>query len=333
MLLDLAVIRLDGGTQPRATISSPLFEEYAQAIADGATLPPIVVYHDGAEYWLADGYHRFYAHQTLGVVQIEADVRQGSRRDAVLFSVGANADHGWRRSNDDKRRAVLALLNDSEWASWSDREIARRCYVSAPFVGQLRPSASVNIYSATRTFSRGNNTAEMTVERIGRAPREVPLIAGRVPDAKPRLEIAIGDEVAMGTASAASGFKAEKLAAFARAGEIAGARKEAGSWVFETAGLKEWMGSNPRDASNTAPSVYDHEANRPMLATVEMLEALIVGVSPQQLLRWWASYSGKGFEPDTIARASSWINYFAEGYPAAERSRQSLLARITEEAA
>jgi hypothetical protein len=38
-------------------------------------------------------------------------------RDAILFSVSANGTHGQRRTNEDKRRAVLCLLNDPEWAA------------------------------------------------------------------------------------------------------------------------------------------------------------------------------------------------------------------------
>jgi hypothetical protein len=56
--------------------------------------------------------------------------RQFNRRDALLFSVGANAIHGHRRTNEDKRRAVDVLLNDPEWRVWNDSEIARRCGVS-----------------------------------------------------------------------------------------------------------------------------------------------------------------------------------------------------------
>src|SRR4051794_27961438 len=45
-----------------------------------------------------------------------------------------------RRTNEDKRRAVLTLLNDPDWARWSDREIARQCAVTHPFVSSLRPN-------------------------------------------------------------------------------------------------------------------------------------------------------------------------------------------------
>ncbi len=61
--------------------------------------------------------------------EVPVDVRQGARRDAIIFSVGANTSQNLRRTNDDKRRAVIVLLNDPEWSSWSNCEIARQCAV------------------------------------------------------------------------------------------------------------------------------------------------------------------------------------------------------------
>jgi ParB-like chromosome segregation protein Spo0J len=116
--LDVGLIRIDGGTQSRAEIEGSVVQAYAEDIADGAIFPPVVVFHDGEVYWLADGFHRHKAHVQAGKKKVPVDVRQGTRRDAILYSVGANAEHGLRRSNDDKRRAVLTLLNDAEWAKW-----------------------------------------------------------------------------------------------------------------------------------------------------------------------------------------------------------------------
>jgi hypothetical protein len=48
----------------------------------------------------------------LGLAKISADVREGSRRDAILYAVGANASHGLKRTNRDKRNAVRVLLKD-----------------------------------------------------------------------------------------------------------------------------------------------------------------------------------------------------------------------------
>ncbi len=164
-------IRADGGTQPRSTIDFTVVEDYAQAMGGGATLPPATVFYDGTDYWLADGFHRREAHKLLGLAEIECDVRQGTHRDAVLFSVGANAVHGLRRTNEDKRRAVRKLLDDEEWGRWSDNEVARRCGVSQPFVSKLRPKpAHTNNGSKSRTFvhSKTGKPTLMRTEKIGK---------------------------------------------------------------------------------------------------------------------------------------------------------------------
>lgn len=165
---DISLIRVDGGTQSRAALYQNVVEEYAAAIGDGASFPPVVVFHDGRDHWLADGFHRFHAHQRLGLADIAADIRQGTRRDAILYSVSANEAHGLRRTNEDKRRAVLTLLSDVEWSKWSDREISRQCSVSHEFVRRLRP-VTVNVDSDPRTFTTKHGTvATMNTAAIGK---------------------------------------------------------------------------------------------------------------------------------------------------------------------
>ena len=137
-LMDLGRISIDGGTQTRAALNEPAVAEYADALREGVKLPPVVVFFDGSAHWLADGFHRFFAHKAARKASINVDVREGSRRDAVLFSVGANATHGLRRTNEDKRRAVKTMLDDAEWSQWPDREIARQCGVGHPLVAALR---------------------------------------------------------------------------------------------------------------------------------------------------------------------------------------------------
>ncbi len=144
VVLRLDEIRLDGGTQPRAELNWTVIGEYAEAIQGGAVFPPVDVFYDGSNYWLADGFHRWHGHDQASKDTIRAVIHQGSQRDAVLYSVGVNAEHGLRRTNEDKRRAVMRLLNDPEWSQWSDREIARQAKVSNRFVGNLRKSLTVN---------------------------------------------------------------------------------------------------------------------------------------------------------------------------------------------
>jgi ParB-like chromosome segregation protein Spo0J len=136
--LNLNVIRIDGGTQPRERINMEAVGDYAEAVKVGIEFPPVIVFHDGAEYWLADGFHRWHAHKQAGKASIDADVRGGTLLDAKLLAVGANGAHGLRRSNEDKRRAVQMVLDEPAWSTWSDRAIAEACGVGAPFVAGIR---------------------------------------------------------------------------------------------------------------------------------------------------------------------------------------------------
>lgn len=140
--VDIAKIRMDGGTQPRAKLFEEVVADYAEDMKQGAEFPPVVIYYDGEEYWLADGFHRVRAKEAIGAKKVTAEVHLGTNRDAVLHSVGANSAHGLRRTNADKRRAVIRLVRDREWRKWSDREIARRCGVSAKLVGSARKELS-----------------------------------------------------------------------------------------------------------------------------------------------------------------------------------------------
>jgi len=167
--LMLNLIKTDGGTQPRSQMDFIVIGEYAEAMEGGAAFPPVVVFFDGEDYWLADGFHRLKAAVQLRRSVIEADVRQGTRRDAILFSVGANAQHGLQRGVMDKRRAVQTLLNDEEWAAWSDREIARQTQTTHPFVAKIR--TEVGATAERRTYTRQGQTATMNTANIGAAPK------------------------------------------------------------------------------------------------------------------------------------------------------------------
>lgn len=134
----LKKIRFDGDTQMRAGLNGDTVAEYRDAMKAGDTFPPIVVFFDGSDYWIGDGYHRWHAAGEAGLDALPCDIRQGSRRDAILFACSANSVHGLRRTNEDKRKAVATLLKDAEWVTWSDQEISRSCGVSQPFVGKLR---------------------------------------------------------------------------------------------------------------------------------------------------------------------------------------------------
>jgi hypothetical protein len=156
MKIQLKSVRLDGGTQPRQFINEDVVNDYSELLLDDVQFPPIVVFNDGANYWLVDGFHRFHANKKAGFLDIEAEVHNGTRRDAVLWSVGANSVHGLRRTNEDKRKAVLTLLNDLEWSEWSDSEIARHCHVSHVYVGRVKKT--IGLEQAEKKYTTKHGT-------------------------------------------------------------------------------------------------------------------------------------------------------------------------------
>lgn len=186
--INIEAIRIDGGTQPRAEINNDAVSEYAESVKGGTEFPPIVVFWDGVSYWLGDGFHRVHAFRTAGRASINADVREGTQRDAILFSVGANTNHGLRRTNADKRKAVETLLNDEEWGAWSNNHIAKQCGVSLDLVNRARSSLTESLSEkpaehngaalatvasekpAKRTYTTKHGTvATMETANIGRA--------------------------------------------------------------------------------------------------------------------------------------------------------------------
>jgi len=168
MNLQLKQIRLDGNTQPRVQLNEEVVAEYTEAVKQGAEFPPVTVYHDGSDYWLADGFHRYFAHKRAAKDEVAADVRTGTLRDATLHSVGANGRHGLRRTNEDKRRAVMILLNDIEWSEWSDSEIARRCEVSHQTVARVKNSLQVEAKPERKFVNKHGTESVMKVDNINK---------------------------------------------------------------------------------------------------------------------------------------------------------------------
>lgn len=138
--MNIDLIRIDGGTQARAKMSEDVIREYADALKEGAKFPPVTVFHDGENYWLADGFNRYFAHKSILRTNIDIDIKVGTKLDAKLYALGANDSHGQRRSNQDKRNAVLMALNEPAWKGWSAREIANHCAVTHTFVNNVKNS-------------------------------------------------------------------------------------------------------------------------------------------------------------------------------------------------
>lgn len=190
--VELERLRTDGGTQPRERLDEATVQEYAEDMQRGDRFPPVTVFYDGENYWLTDGFHRVAAAKLAGLGKVRADIKQGTLRDAVLYSLGVNAQHGKRRTNQDKRRAVVTMLQDRDWARWSDNEISRHCKVSQPFVSKLRGELSYNDYkigdqgAETRKVQRGGQVYEQRVSSDKRSAAQQDRERGALPSADRR---------------------------------------------------------------------------------------------------------------------------------------------------
>lgn len=173
--LKLSQIRLDGDTQPRAAMSQAAVDDYSDAMWEGVKFPPVVVFYDGTDYWLADGFHRRDAAFAAGFTEIECDVHQGTLQNAQWYSFAANKTNGLRRTNNDKERAVKAALTHPNATGLRDRKIAEHVGVSHEYVRQMRlPLSTVDSQKRMGRDGRTINTANIGKSKPKPAPIQKP---------------------------------------------------------------------------------------------------------------------------------------------------------------
>lgn len=148
-IIQLERVRTDGGTQPRQSMDTGLVESYAERMRwdegaravvdpDGEVWPPVTVFEEGQTLWLADGFHRVHAARACGLPRFQARYEKGSLEDAILYSVGANATHGKRRTRADIKRAIERVLLHEEWGQRSNLWLAEICKVSDKTIANHR---------------------------------------------------------------------------------------------------------------------------------------------------------------------------------------------------
>lgn len=161
-------LELSPGVQSRVQMDMLTVCEYAEDMRGGAQFPPIEVVWDGSVYWVWDGFHRTLAAKQAGIKELSAKATAGNLELARWLAAGANRDHGIRRTNADKRRAVEQALGTEEGQRRSDNQIAQHCGVSQPFVSKVRQELSYNDYKTEgRVVTRNGTTYQMNTANIG----------------------------------------------------------------------------------------------------------------------------------------------------------------------
>lgn len=136
MKFNLTSIDGNHDIQCRARTAKETVNEYAQLMSEGVQFPPIEVFGDQDHAWVGDGWHRVEAALQIGCIDIEVHLNPGGRIEALKFALTANAGHGLRRTNEDKKKAVSVALR--EFPKFSARRIAETCAVSHELVNRQR---------------------------------------------------------------------------------------------------------------------------------------------------------------------------------------------------
>jgi hypothetical protein len=140
--LNLAVLRLDGDTQARLALSQDKVKEYAALMAEGEEFPLVDVFFDGSDYWLADGFHRYFATKTNRKTSIQATVTNGTLEEAQLFAMKANRGHGLHMLAADIRHCIVRMLEHPVWGAWTNAAIAKHVGTSKMTVGRVKAAMS-----------------------------------------------------------------------------------------------------------------------------------------------------------------------------------------------
>jgi len=159
--LPIASIGAHLSNQMRADGIDPTVRaEYAALIrSEGWIFPPVVVFRDGDDFFLADGFHRHAAAIDEALKEIPADIREGSSEDALLFACGANAKHGKRRTRKDVRFAIRRLLQCEKWEQASDKWISEQVGCDDHTVASVRLDLESDAKAAS---SLRNSEASLT---------------------------------------------------------------------------------------------------------------------------------------------------------------------------
>ena len=160
--LAIDLLRLDADTQTRIATHEETVETYSEVVSsnDDWVLGPIDVFHDGTEYFVADGFHRTLAAQRAKRASVPVRLHKGTAYDAKLFGMTANDKHGLRMSREDKRACVEWLLDNG--GKMTQTQVADIAGVSRRTVSHIVAERKAKIVQTSQTIGGGN---EQTSER------------------------------------------------------------------------------------------------------------------------------------------------------------------------
>lgn len=139
--LHLAKIKVESWLQPRDALDPEAIADYTRVFKTckdkESPFPPWRVYLIDGKHYLTRGFHRVVAAKAANRTTHSCEVFKGTRQEALIDAASSNADNGVRRTNKDKRRAVLMLLTSSDAPEWSNRFIAKMTHTTHELVNRV----------------------------------------------------------------------------------------------------------------------------------------------------------------------------------------------------
>jgi hypothetical protein len=176
--------------QVRHVIDEDVVAEYSQHLDDGGELDPIHIFEndlpvngDGGKQppnYLAEGFHRYKAHEKSGRTKIPAFIHTGESFQALELAIQTNCHHGHPMDRQSKYKAVKMALENTQLRRRSNKALAQLCGVSPTFVQRMREGK-------IRVDGAGPR------KRAVRAPKEPVTTAGD-PGAHEQTDVEAADE-------------------------------------------------------------------------------------------------------------------------------------------
>lgn len=171
VMVPLDDVTRDESLQPRDGLKETHTRALVAAIEEGVDIPPVVLYQLGDELVLADGWHRYAAHQRAGKNKIRADIYEGDREDAVAHAGAANVGDKLGLTASEKVRFLRALLKLPKYAKGSDRALARMCGTSPSTVAKYKREMQ-------RGGAEGVQNGQVNKDAVSPAPADPGVIEG-----------------------------------------------------------------------------------------------------------------------------------------------------------
>jgi len=156
--LVLANLTLDPNLQVRGRCDGRTIDEYAALMAADPPeeFDPIDVFDVGGKFYLAHGWHRYYAALRAKLETIACSIIEGTMEEAFEFALGANKKNGRRLTRKELWNAIDVALR--QFSHWSNSRIALKVGCTHPTVGrrrkappktlQVRPTSGAEITDA-----------------------------------------------------------------------------------------------------------------------------------------------------------------------------------------